>query len=464
MYRFGIATIKSTTKKQSNRCNVVSTAATRSIKQQSQQQQQRCFSSSPLILRKTVSPSERAALRAARKEKAARVLQSVGGNASKEGAAAAATSSASAASPMVKFDVTRLTWYIGLGLPTLLIGWGIYDDESPPAKFADMIGLKGLIGSITEEYARPMNNKLLPDWNQIPNVPPDMPCPHTLVLDLENTLVSATWDRKHGWRHAKRPGVDKFLQEMAQYYEIVLYSPSIEGVAQPVVVSLDKQGCILHQLYRESTYYMNGVHVKDLNSLNRNTNRIIVLDDSPEEVQLNPENLIRVKPYDDPNNRDDDTLSRITPFLIECATENYDVPTVLRQFKGMDADGIADEHERRIASYKAEREAMSMRGLGSLSSRKGFGALSIRKRGDLPAPELPPEAPKPAGATQPITSKDLVKDGPQIEQQHGVVGWLSKRQKENAEEQMRKMEKWNEVMMKRQQEKKEKEMQQTGSV
>ena len=65
----------------------------------------------------------------------------------------------------------------------------------------------------------------------MPNVPQDIPVPHTLVLDLEKTLVSSTWDRKYGWRHAKRPGVDKFLLDMAQYYEIVLYSPSIDGVA-----------------------------------------------------------------------------------------------------------------------------------------------------------------------------------------------------------------------------------------
>jgi len=70
----------------------------------------------------------------------------------------------------------------------------------------------------------------------MPNVPHDIPVPHTLVLDLEATLVSSTWDRKYGWRHAKRPGVDRFLMELAQYYEIILYSPSIEGIAGPVVL------------------------------------------------------------------------------------------------------------------------------------------------------------------------------------------------------------------------------------
>lgn len=113
----------------------------------------------------------------------------------------------------------------------------------------------------------------------MPNVPHDIPTPPTLVLDLESTLVSSTWDRKWGWRHAKRPGVDKFLLDMAQYYEIVLYSPSIDGIADPVVTSLDKQGCIMHRLYRDATYYKNGIHIKDLRRLNRNIKQMVVLDD-----------------------------------------------------------------------------------------------------------------------------------------------------------------------------------------
>ncbi|EEC51596.1 predicted protein, partial [Phaeodactylum tricornutum CCAP 1055/1] len=216
--------------------------------------------------------------------------------------------------------------------------------------------------------AKPAHEKLLPDWSQLPNVPQDIPVPHTLVLDLENTLVSSTWDRRYGWRHAKRPGVDKFLRELAQYYEIVLYSPSIDGIADPVVTSLDKDGCIMHRLYREATYYTGGVHVKDLNRLNRPLNRMVVIDDDPSEVQFNPENLIRVKPYADPTDRTDNTLERILPFLVEIAREGYnDVPGLLRQYEGMDADQIADEQDRRIHELRTHRERRSQQGLGALA-------------------------------------------------------------------------------------------------
>ena len=284
---------------------------------------------------------------------------------------------------------------------------------------------------------------------QLPNVPHDIPVPHTLVLDLENTLVSSTWDRKYGWRHAKRPGVDKFLHELAQYYEIVLYSPSIDGIADPVVTALDKEGCIMHRLYREATYYTNGVHVKDLNRLNRNVKRMIVIDDDPEEVQFNKENLIRVKPYNDPNDRTDNTLERILPFLVEIAREGFnDIPALLKQYEGMDADQIADEQDRRLQQLRYDRQRQAQRGLVG-----GFARGRV-----LPEPELPPSADPGyhSGAPQQLTAKDIAGAPPTAEaQQSGLSGWMARRAKEKEEQQHRKLEKWQEIMMKKQKEKEE---------
>jgi import inner membrane translocase subunit TIM50 len=277
----------------------------------------------------------------------------------------------------------------------------------------------------------------------MPNVPHDIPTPHTLVLDLENTLVNSSWDRKYGWRHAKRPGVDKFLLDMAQYYEIVLYSPSIDAVADPVVTSLDKSGCIMHRLYRDATYYKDGVHMKDLNRLNRSINRMVVLDDDPLESGMNPENLIRIKPYLDPNDRDDNALERITPFLIEIAREGYDnIPELLSQYQGMDADEIADEQGRRIQYYRQAREDRTSRGLGGIA-KLASRSLEIE-------PELEPHKSN-FRPTQQLTSKDLVGAAPPSSgSDAGLMGFLNRRQEEKEEHMKRKFEKWNEVMLKKQ--------------
>lgn len=114
----------------------------------------RFLSSRPL--RREVTPSERAALRAARKERAAKTLQ-------EQGVAAAA---ASAAKPK-SLTMSRWIWYAGIGVPAVLLIWGIGDENSPPAKFSSMIGLTALIRSFTDEIAKPSFDKLLPDWSQV---------------------------------------------------------------------------------------------------------------------------------------------------------------------------------------------------------------------------------------------------------------------------------------------------------
>jgi hypothetical protein len=79
----------------------------------------------------------------------------------------------------------------------------------------------------------PSSDKLLPDWPNAPfyaNVPPGTPCPPLLVLDLEKTLVGSTYDARFGWRHVKRPGLDKFLKVLSQYYEIVIFSENDIGM------------------------------------------------------------------------------------------------------------------------------------------------------------------------------------------------------------------------------------------
>jgi mitochondrial import inner membrane translocase subunit TIM50 len=331
----------------------------------------------------------------------------------------------------------------------------------------------------------------------MPNVPHDIPIPHTLVLDLEKTLVSSSWDRKYGWRHAKRPGVDKFLHDMAQYYEIVLYTPSIDGIAEPVVNNLDKDGCIMHRLYRDATYYYHGVHVKDLHRLNRNINKIVVLDDDPLEVQFNLENLIRVKPYTDPKNRTDNTLERITPFLMEIVREGHDnVPALLAQYRGMDADEIADEQERRIQVLRDHRQQMYQQRQQAISKIFGTNATATTTTTtttttsggssllQLPEPELPPSpdayslsyrttssstASSSSNKSSQLTAKDIVNassasssssfsssDGMYSYDSNNnnddLSSWIQRRNKEKQEHQARKMEKWNEVMMKKQQE------------
>lgn len=111
-------------------------------------------------IRKTVTLQEREALRKARKEQAARVLQQQGGE-------AAAAGSASGSGSILSPKHSRWVWYISVGVPSAILVWGFNDENSPPAKLSEMIGLTALIRSFSEDFAKPSHDKLLPDWSQV---------------------------------------------------------------------------------------------------------------------------------------------------------------------------------------------------------------------------------------------------------------------------------------------------------
>lgn len=110
--------------------------------------------------------------------------------------------------------------------------------------------LNGQLGYYTE----PTFPKLLPDMDPAP--------PLTLVLSLEDLLVHSEWSTKHGWRTAKRPGVDYFLRYLSQYYELVIFTSVKQQDADPIIRKLDPFAIVMWPLFREATRFENGEYVK----------------------------------------------------------------------------------------------------------------------------------------------------------------------------------------------------------
>mmetsp|Transcript_2076 Transcript_2076/g.4273 ORF Transcript_2076/g.4273 Transcript_2076/m.4273 type:complete len:556 (-) Transcript_2076:134-1801(-) len=150
-----------------------------------------------------------------------------------------------------------------------------------------------------------------------------------LVLDLDETLVHSSFravpgadfvipvqieDVVHFVYVAKRPGVDEFLAEMAKYYEIVVYTASLNKYADPLLDLLDPNRVIRTRLFRESCVFYEGNYVKDMSLLNRDLSQAIIIDNSPSSYLFHPENAIDCSSFiDDPNDRE---LDQIGKFLI----------------------------------------------------------------------------------------------------------------------------------------------------
>lgn len=105
-------------------------------------------------------------------------------------------------------------------------------------------------------YQEPAFRKLLPDPD------PMFERPYTLVLSLEDLLIHSEWSREHGWRMAKRPGVDYFLRYLSQYYELVIFTSVPWAMGDPVIKKLDPYHIVTWPLFREATNYKNGEYIK----------------------------------------------------------------------------------------------------------------------------------------------------------------------------------------------------------
>ncbi len=112
--------------------------------------------------------------------------------------------------------------------------------------------------STLDYYNEPAFPKLLPD------IDPAWERPYTLVLSMEDMLVHSEWSRQHGWRMAKRPGVDYFLRYLSQYYELVVFTSIPYQIGGPVIQKLDPFKVIMWPLFREATRYSvkSGEYVK----------------------------------------------------------------------------------------------------------------------------------------------------------------------------------------------------------
>lgn len=87
-----------------------------------------------------------------------------------------------------------------------------------------------------------------------------------------------------------RPGTDRFLQRMALFYELVIFTASLSKYAKPLMRRLDPQEYCTQLLFREHCTFSNGVFVKDMARMGRPLSDIIILDNSPISYMFQPEN------------------------------------------------------------------------------------------------------------------------------------------------------------------------------
>ena len=142
---------------------------------------------------------------------------------------------------------------------------------------------------------------------------------HTLVLDLDETLVHYYEVAGKG-RYNIRPNCQKFLREMSELYELVIFTAAMQDYADWVLNDIDKKKYISHRLYRQHATQHGLVFVKDLSKIGRDLSKVIIVDNVAENFQLQPDNGIFIKSWFD--DKHDTALAELAPLLKEIVVKD----------------------------------------------------------------------------------------------------------------------------------------------
>jgi Dullard-like phosphatase family protein len=168
----------------------------------------------------------------------------------------------------------------------------------------------------------------------------------TLILDLDETLIHypeehiKDLDFQVVVEHVKvRPHALEFLQQMAALYEVGVFTAASQSYADPIIDFIDPKGLISHRLFRQHLTLHNGKLVKDLSKVGRSLNRMIMVDNLPENFILQPENGVYIKSWmGDENDRC--LLLLLSVFVYVANNARDDVRNILQEFKTILVESI----------------------------------------------------------------------------------------------------------------------------
>lgn len=142
---------------------------------------------------------------------------------------------------------------------------------------------------------------------------------YTLVLDLDETLVHFIEDAESAYIQI-RPGAEDFIEELSEYFELVVFTAAMQSYADLVIDGIDPKQKIGGRLYRQHTVTSGASNLKDLSKLGRDLNKIIIIENCAENFSLQPLNGIHIKDFEGDEN--DEELDILKEELIKLAKEH----------------------------------------------------------------------------------------------------------------------------------------------
>ena len=150
---------------------------------------------------------------------------------------------------------------------------------------------------------------------------------YSLIISLDDTLVHfKTGSIKNNKGVVQlRPGLSEFFDSIKPYYEIIIFYCGNKKYGDLIINSIDnKNSYIDYRLNRDHCIIFNNDYVKDISKIGRSINKIVIVDNIPQNYRLHKENGIYIKSFygDNPN---DKILFYLSKILINIARNGGDI-------------------------------------------------------------------------------------------------------------------------------------------
>ena len=158
---------------------------------------------------------------------------------------------------------------------------------------------------------------------------------YTLVLDVDETLFHFKINEDDDEQGVLkiRPGVFQFIDEIKEYYEIILFSEADKNYTELILDAVGENRYLYdYILCRDYVTIVGQNFVKELSKIGRPLDRIIIIDNMPQNFSFNKENGIYIKSFWGEEN-DDKALIDLIPILVNIARSGKDVRKELVKYK-----------------------------------------------------------------------------------------------------------------------------------
>ncbi|KAH7389506.1 NLI interacting factor-like phosphatase-domain-containing protein [Phaeosphaeria sp. MPI-PUGE-AT-0046c] len=94
----------------------------------------------------------------------------------------------------------------------------------------------------------------------------------------------------------KRPYCDDFLKKVSKWYNLVIFTASVQEYADPVIDWLEiERKYFVGRYYRQHCTFRNGAYIKDLAQVEPDLSKVMILDNSPLSYIFHPDNAIPIE-------------------------------------------------------------------------------------------------------------------------------------------------------------------------